>query len=108
MQRRERDVALKLRQHVLVHQERTGIVRSAMHDAMPDRDRDDGWLLQPSADGVNRVGQVLNLIRRICPVDQRLLISRLGAQPRPRADAVHLALDQAFHRPRRRSQRPGT
>jgi hypothetical protein len=41
-------------------------------------------------------GNVLDLLRRIGLVDQRLLIRPFGAQPRPSTDAIHLSLDQAL------------
>ena len=39
VQRRQRHIAFELGQHLVVDQDRPVVVRAAMHDAMPDRDR---------------------------------------------------------------------
>ena len=48
MQRRERNVALESRKHVVVDQDRPIVVRAAMDDAMADRDRDRGFCVSRS------------------------------------------------------------
>ena len=41
VQRRERDIALKIGEHLVVDQNRTVVIGAAMHDAVTDRDRID-------------------------------------------------------------------
>ncbi len=56
----------------------------------------------------NRRRQIRHLMLRVDAVDQALPIRRLGAQPRPRADAVHLAFDAGVSGRRRpRARTPG-
>src|SRR5262249_23849905 len=73
------------------------IVRPAMDDPVPDRDQVDLLrLAQPAADLEHGGGQVGDVLHRVILVDERLAVGAAGAQPRPHADAVHLAFDQAF------------
>ena len=97
MQRRQRHIALEFRQDLRVDQYRPVIVGPAMDAPMSDGDELDLLRLeQPGTGGMDCGGKVDYLVRRIGLVDQGPLVGRLGAQPRPRADAVDLTFDQAF------------
>jgi hypothetical protein len=95
--RRERNVALEPRQHLVVDQHGAVVVRAAVHHAMADRDQVDLLgVAQPRADFQHGGRQVGHLLHRIALIDQRFSVGAAGAQARPHADAVHLAFDEAL------------
>ncbi len=97
MQGRERNEALQARNHVVVDQDRPVIVRTAMDHAMTDCDGIELLrLAQPGSDLLHRGRKVGRVLHAIALVDQPCSVGSLGAQPRARSDAVHLALDQAL------------
>ncbi len=97
MKRRQRNVAFQSRQYVLIDPDRPVVVRAAMHDAMPDRNRIDLQLsAQPGACCRERGRDIADGFALIAAVDQHGAIGRGDAQPRPASDAVHLALDLAL------------
>ena len=99
MQGCEGHVLLEIRDHALVDDHRPVIFRPAMDDPVANRDEVEALgLPEPSRHHGNRRGNVGDLVRRIAPIDQRRPVVRLGKQPRPRADPVDLALDQAAQR----------
>jgi len=62
-----------------------------------DRDRIEALrLAQPASHLLHRGRKVGHILHRIFVVDQQRSVGRLGAQSRARADAVHLAFDQAL------------
>ena len=96
MERRQRDQALKLVQHIDVDQDRPVIPRTAVHDPMPDRGRlVPVGFAQPFAcygEGGRDVGDAFG---RVGFIDEQSAVGVHGAQPRLGTDAVHLPLDQA-------------
>ena len=96
MQRRQRDIALQARQHV-VDRSSDGpiVVRAAVNDAMADGDRMTVWVSRNQARSpAMAAGTSANLLRRIGSVDQRRSVAPLRPQPRLRADAVDLTFEQ--------------
>ena len=99
VQRRERDETLEIGEHGRIDQDRPVVARAAMDDPMPDRDRLELLrVAQPRCRRAKRGGDVGHALARIGLVDQNRAVGRNGAQARPRADAVNLALDQAAQR----------
>ena len=95
MQRRKRHVALETRQHRMIDDDRSIILRATMNHTMADGGQGEGLrLLQPISNGRNCGGNVRDLTRRVRLVDQWRAVAALGAKPRLRADPVHLSFDQ--------------
>ncbi len=97
VQRCERDVTIETGEDFAVDQHRTRVFGTAVYDAMADGDEIDLLrLAQPRPGSLQRRREIAHLVRRVGAVDQRFCVGAFGAQPRPRADPVHLALDQAL------------
>ena len=94
-----------------IDQDRPVVVGAAMHDPVPDRDRIDRRAARaarrrPCARPPARRRPRRARSRRSIEL---AAISTARAQPRSRADAVHLALDQTLSdQPRPRPRKPGT
>src|SRR6516165_7141075 len=97
MKRRQRNVALKPRNHCLINANRPVIVRAAMNHAMTDGNKIDILHLpQPSCRLVNGSGQVRNLKRTIAPIDQGRFCVAFSPQTGLRSHAIDLALDETL------------
>ena len=97
MQRRQRNIALKLGQHGAVDEDRLVVIRAAMNDAMTDREKIELLrFTQPVANGLDCGGHVWNRFDFEIAIDQRGSVGVVGAKPRPCPDAIHLPLDQRF------------
>ena len=94
-----------MRQNVRIDDNRPIVVGAAVNDTVADSDEFDRLrFLQPIAGGRHRGRDVGDLFRRIGFIDQFGAVACFDAQPRQRADAVKLTLDEPL-RLRDRTQR---
>ena len=97
MKGRKRYIALKMRHNFRRQPNRTAEFRPAMNHAVADRNKIDLLCFtQPVTGFLRGRRKVWHLFNRIGLVDQRLLVRPGSAQPRPGANAVHLAFDEAI------------
>ena len=95
MQRRQRNIALKLGQHSAVDADWLVVIRAAVDDTMTDRQKIELLrFTQPGSDRLDSGRHVRNRFGLKCAVDERGSAGTVGTQPRPCPDAVHLPLDQ--------------
>jgi hypothetical protein len=96
MQRRQRDVAFKLRRDLLGYAHWPIEVGTSVNNPMSDGEKID--LLraaQPFPRDLDRGGQIRDFVGTVCLVDQGLFVRALGPQARTAADPIDLAFDQA-------------
>src|ERR1043165_384901 len=97
MERCKRRIPLKSRKNALINEYRSIVFRPAMHHAVANGGRLDLLrFAQPRACGLERCGDILELLGRVGLVDQLLFVGSLSAQPRLRADGVNLPLKQTM------------
>ena len=98
MQRRERNIALEIGDHLGIHLDRTIVVRPAMNDAMTDGDQIEALCIpQPRPGRPHGGGDVWDAFRRIGLVDQEETLFGPCARSRGRdADAVEFAFHEAI------------
>lgn len=94
MKRCQRNVSFQLGQYVVIHLDGLTVIRTSMHDAMPDGD----WIYvklisQPCACRRKRRRNIMNGFTLVGPVDQHGVIDGGGAQPRPAPNSIQPALD---------------
>ena len=98
MQRREGNVIVEMCENAVVDQDWFAEQRAAVNNTMPESDRLDLlFLAQPNASGRERGRNIGYLIASESLINQRVFVGRFGAQPGPRADAIHLPF-QPFSR----------
>src|SRR5262245_40984993 len=95
MQWCQRHIALQTLEHAPIKQNRPIVFWPAMNNAMAYGDNVEALILaQPTCCLVDCGRDVRYVMTRIFFVDENGLVIRLGTQPRPCANAVHLTLDQ--------------
>ena len=100
VQGRKRTVSLQMRQNVRIDDNRSIVVGAAVNDAVAYGDEFHRLcFLQPIAGGRHRGRDVGDLFRRIGFIDQVGAVACFDAQPRQRADAVKLTLDEPLRLP---------
>jgi hypothetical protein len=99
MQRRERRILLQTCKHVVVNENGPVIFWSAMDHTVTNRNKLELLvLMQPPPRHGDCGPDVWHLIPTVFPVNQNGLVIGLSAQPRPSANAIHLA----SHKPNQR------
>ena len=82
MQRRQRDVPFKFCEYLAVHQNRLIVVGTAVHDAVPDRNRFDVVGRSQPGSGRKKSGRhVGDVLGSNCPVDHGRSVGGSGPQP---------------------------
>jgi hypothetical protein len=94
MKRCQRNVSFQSGQYAVIHPDGLTVIRTSMHDAMPDGD----WIYvklipQPCACRRKRHRNIMNGFTLVDPVDEDGTIDGGRAQPRSASDPIELSLD---------------